>query len=128
MKWIYLLLFIGQIISKSPNVENNQNNIFLSIYENLMLKFPKVDVKPEDFINHLSPDSENFTTALFSIALTVLFGLLVYIVPIYLTEKEHIGPYPLWLHNFYCAADFMGVWVFLNLYKEYKIFYSVYYL
>ena len=95
MKWIYLLLFIGQIISKSPNVENNQNNIFLSIYENLMLKFPKVDVKPEDFINHLSPDSENFTTAWFSIALTVLFGLLVYIVPIYLTEKEHIGPYPL---------------------------------
>ena len=122
MKWIYLLLFIGQIISKSPNAENNQNNIFLSIYENLMLKFPKVDVKPEDFINHLSPDSENFTTAWFSVALTVLFGLLVYIVPIYLTEKEHIGPYPLWLHNFYCAADFMGVWVFLNLYKEYKYF------
>ena len=49
-----------------------------------------------------------------------MFGLLVYIIPIYLTERAHIGPYPLWLHNFYCAADFMGIWVFLEAYKKYN--------
>ena len=113
MKLISFLVLIGEIISK---------NIFLSIYENLILKYPKVEVNPEDFINHLSPDSENFNAAWLSISLTVIFGLLVYIIPIYLTERDHIGPYPLWLHNFYCAADFMGIWVFLEVYKKYNYF------
>ena len=117
MKLIFFLVLIGEMISK-----NISKNIFLSIYENLFLKYPKVEVNPEDFINHLSPDSENFNAAWLSISLTVIFGLLVYIIPIYLTERDHIGPYPLWLHNFYCAADFMGIWVFLEVYKKYNYF------
>ena len=79
-------------------------------------------MKPEDFIYHLSIHSENFKEAWFSVGITVVFGLLVYIIPIYLTEKDHIGPYPLWLHNFYCAADFMGIWVFLEAYKKHHYF------
>ena len=108
--------------NSNSEIENNTKSIFLSIYENLVLEYPKVEVKPEDFIYHLSSESENFKEAWFSIFITVIFGLLVYIIPIYLTEKDHIGPYPLWLHNFYCAADFMGIWVFLEAYKKYHYF------
>ena len=122
MKLIFLLILIAEISNKNSDIENSHKNIFLSIYENLVLKYPKVDVKPEDFIYHLSINSENFKEAWFSVAITVVFGLLVYIIPIYLTEKEHIGPYPLWLHNFYCAADFMGIWVFLEAYEKYHYF------
>ena len=123
MKLIYLLLLILGIITKDSNIESDKKNIFLLIYESLLLKYPKAEVKPEDFITHLSPDSENFNSAWLSISLTVLFGFLVYIIPIYLTERDHIGPYPLWLHNFYCAADFMGIWVFLEAYKKYNYFF-----
>ena len=122
MKSFFLVLLIVETFTKNPNAENVKMNIFLSIYENLFLKYPKVEVKPEDFINHLSPGSENYKQAWISVSLTVFFGLLVYIIPIYLTEKHHIGPYPLWLHNFYCAADFMGIWVFLEAYKKYNYF------
>ncbi len=122
MKIFYLLFLVTEILSTNPEMEKENKNIFISIYENLFLKYPKVDVKPEDFINHLSPDSDNYKEAWISIALTVIFGLLVYIIPIYLTERDHIGPYPLWLHNFYCAADFMGIWVFLEAYKKYNYF------
>ena len=87
-----------------------------------MLKYPKVDVKPEDFIKHLSLDSENCIQSWVTAVLTAFFGFMVYIVPIYLMEKDHMGPYPLWLHTFYCAADFMGAWVFLEAYKKYKFF------
>ena len=120
MKFVYVLLLISEILSTDTIIEKGKKNIFASIYENLFLKYPKVDVKPEDFIKHLSPDSENFKEAWTIISLTVVFGLLVYIIPIYLTERDHIGPYPLWLHNFYCAADFMGIWVFLEAYKKYN--------
>jgi hypothetical protein len=122
MKIFYLLFLVTEILSTNPEMEKENKNILISIYENLFLKYPKVDVKPEDFINHLSPDSENYKEAWISITLTVIFGLLVYIIPIYLTERDHIGPYPLWLHNFYCAADFMGIWVFLEAYKKYNYF------
>ena len=122
MKFIYLFALIVGTLSTNSNIDNTPKNIFISIYKNLFLKYPKVDVKPEDFIKHLSPDSENYQQALISIGLTVIFGLLVYIIPIYLTERDHIGPYPLWLHNFYCAADFMGIWVFLEAYKKYNYY------
>lgn len=122
MKIIFLFILIVEIMSKNSDIENSRKNIFLTVYENLVLKYPKVDVKPEDFIYHLSSESENFKEAWFSVAITVVFGLLVYIIPIYLTEKDHIGPYPLWLHNFYCAADFMGIWVFLEAYKKHHYF------
>ena len=39
-----------------------------------------------------------------------------------MTEKEKVGPYPLWLHTFYCAADFMGIWVFLDAWLKYDHF------
>ena len=122
MKLIFLFILIVEILNKNPDNENSRKNIFLSIYENLVLNYPKVDVKPEDFIYHLSNESENFKEAWNSIGITVILGLLVYIIPIYLTEKEHIGPYPLWLHNFYCAADFMGILVFLEAYKKHHYF------
>ena len=122
MKLFYLLFLTIGIVSKNSKIEKDNKNIFLSIYENLLLKYPKVQVNPEDFITHLDQNSETFNSALLSISLTVFFGLLVYIIPIYLTERDHIGPYPLWLHNFYCAADFMGIWVFLEAYKKYNYF------
>ena len=118
MKLILFLSFIIQVLNKIE--KDTQKNIFISIYENLVLKYPKAEIYPEDFINHLSEDSPNYKEAWISISLTVIFGLLVYIIPIYLTERDHIGPYPLWLHNFYCAADFMGIWVFLENYKSIK--------
>ena len=103
-------------------MEKENRNIFISIYENLTLKYPKVDVKPEDFLNHLSIDSENFIRSWVTVVLTAFFCFMVYVIPIYLMEKDHMGPYPLWLHTFYCAADFMGTWVFLEAYKKYKFF------
>ena len=57
MKLIHLLILIVEILSTHSKIENSQKNTFISIYENLFLKYPKVDVKPEDFIQHLSPDS-----------------------------------------------------------------------
>ena len=41
-------------MSKNSDIENRRKNVFLTIYENLVLKYPQVDVKPEDFIYHLS--------------------------------------------------------------------------
>ena len=93
MKLIVLLILIVEILNKNQDIENNKKNIFLSIYANLVLNYPKV-VKHEDFISHLSPESENFKEAWFSISMTVIFGLLIYFIPIYLTEEEHIDPYP----------------------------------
>ena len=128
MKIFYLLFLVTEILSTNPEMEKENKNILISIYENLFLKYPKVDVKPEDFINHLSPDSENYKEAWISITLTVIFGLLVYIIPIYLTERDHIGPYPLWLHNFFLQ---LILWVFGSFLKHIKniiIFYLLFYL
>ncbi len=113
-------------MNKNSNIEKNSKNIFLSVYENLVLNYPKVDVKPEDVIYHLSSESENYKQAWLIISMTMFCGLLVYIIPIYLTEKDHIGPYPLWLHNFYCAADFMGIWIFLEAYRKHHfLFFAI---
>lgn len=86
----------------------------MNIFERLVSGYPSGDVTPQDFIDHLSAGADGFVSALIAIALAVIFGLLVYIIPIFLTEKEKIGPYPMWLHTFYFAADFMGIWVFLD--------------
>ena len=80
------------------------------------------DVSPQDFIDHLSIGADGWAPAWISVGLAVVFGMLVYIVPIYLTEKEKVGPYPLWMHTFYCAADFMGIWVFLDAWLKYGHF------
>lgn len=86
----------------------------MSFIEKLLSGYPSGGVGPQDFINHLSIGKPGWISAWIAIGITVVFGLLVYIIPIYLTEKDHEGPYPLWLHTFYCAADFMGIWVFLD--------------
>lgn len=92
----------------------------MNIFQKLLSGYPSGDVTPQDFIDHLSFGADGAVAAWIAIALTVVFGLLVYIIPIILTEKEHVGPYPLWLHTFYCAADFMGIWVFLDAYRNYE--------
>ena len=115
-------------MNQNSNIKKNNKSIFSSIYKNLLLNYPKVEVKPEDIIYHLSSGSENYKQAWLIISLTMFCGLLVYIIPIYLTEKDHIGPYPLWLHNFYCAADFMGIWIFLEAYKKHHFFFFCYFI
>ena len=94
----------------------------MNLFEKLVSGYPAGDVTPQDFIDHLSIGADGWIGAWIAIALAVVFGLLVYIIPIFLTEKEKLGPYPLWLHTFYCAADFMGIWVFLDAWKNYNHF------
>ena len=94
----------------------------MNIFERLTSCYPQGDVAPQDFIDHLSIGADGWVGAWIAVGLDVIFGLLVYIIPIYLTEKEKVGPYPLWLHTFYCAADFMGIWVFLDAWLKYDHF------
>lgn len=94
----------------------------MELINKLISGYPTGDVSPQDFIDHLSIGADGWQMAWFSVALAVVFGLLVYIIPIILTEKQHVGPYPLWLHTFYCAADFMGIWVFLDAWMKYDHF------
>ena len=94
----------------------------MNIFERLTSGYPQGDVAPQDFIDHLSIGADGWVGAWIAVGLAVIFGLLVYIIPIYLTEKEKVGPYPLWLHTFYCAADFMGIWVFLDAWLKYDHF------
>jgi len=94
----------------------------MTIIEKLLSDYPTGEVTPQDFINHLSFGAEGATSAWLAIALAVVFGLLVYIIPIVLTEKNHVEPYPLWMHTFYCAADFMGIWVFFDAWIKYDRF------
>ncbi|WP_027431761.1 hypothetical protein [Lachnospira multipara] len=94
----------------------------MNIIEKLISGYPTGDVSPQDFINHLSIGVDGWVSSWIAVALAVIFGLLVYIIPIIITEKDKVGPYPLWLHSFYCAADFMGIWVFLDAWKNYDNF------
>lgn len=94
----------------------------MEFIQKLISGYPTGEVSPQDFIDHLSIGADGWIGAWTAIALAVIFGLLVYIIPIILTEKNHVGPYPLWLHTFYCAADFMGIWVFLDAWKNYNHF------
>lgn len=77
----------------------------MNIFERLVSGYPTGDVAPQDFIDRLSVGADDWIGAWIAIALAVIFGLLVYIIPIFLTEKDKIGPYPIWLHTFYFAAD-----------------------
>ena len=94
----------------------------MGIIEKLISGYPSGDVSPQDFIDHLTIGADGWQMAWLSVARAVVFGLLVYIIPIILTEKDKVGPYPLWLHTFYCAADFMGIWVFLDAWLKYDHF------
>ena len=94
----------------------------MNMIEKLFSAYPLGDVSPQDFIDHLSVGADGWVSAWISVGLAVVFGMLVYIIPIYLTEKEKVGPYPLWMHTFYCAADFMGLWVFLDAWLKFGHF------
>ena len=76
----------------------------MNIIERLVSGYPEGDVSPQDFIDHLSIGADGWIGAWVAVGLVVVFGMLVYIIPIYLTERDRVGPYPLWLHTFYCAA------------------------
>ena len=95
----------------------------MGFIEHLVSGYMPGDCMPQDFIDHLTPGVPGFGAAITAVALAVVFGLLVYIFPIIIMETEHIGPYPLWLHCFYFAADFMGIWVFLDAWRKYQHFY-----
>ena len=80
------------------------------------------DVSGQDFVDHLSIGAPGWVGAWVAVGLAVLFGLLVYVFPVIMTENEHIQCYPLWLHCFYWAADFMGIWVFIHAWAKYDHF------
>ncbi|MDD1332954.1 ABC transporter permease [Lactobacillus delbrueckii] len=90
----------------------------MNIISSLLSKYPADQVTPQDFIDKLTIGNPGWQSAYLAVLLTVIFGLLVYIIPIYLTEKDHQGLYPLYMHTFYCAADFMGIWVFLDTWSK----------
>lgn len=52
----------------------------------------------------------------------LILGFLVCVYSFLIVDCEKSGPYPLWMHTFYCAADFMGIWVFLSAYLRYDHF------
>ena len=72
----------------------------MNIIEKLISGYPTGDVSPQNFIDNLSLESEGYIITYITILFTVIFGLLVYIIPIYLTERDKVGPYPLWMHTF----------------------------
>ena len=67
----------------------------MGVIEKLISAYPSGDVSPTDFIDHLSIGADGWVGAWISVALAVIFGLLVYIIPIVLLEKNKVGPYPL---------------------------------
>lgn len=90
--------------------------------QQLFATYPNIDVTPQDFINALTPGMPGFGVTLTTLLITFLLGFLVYIYSFILVDREKSGPYPLWMHTFYCAADFMGIWVFLCAWLNYGHF------
>ena len=76
----------------------------------------------QDFAYALSPENPAFVPTLVSVLLTFFLGFMVYVYSLLLVIREKSAPYPVWLHTFYCAADFMGIWVFLDAWKNYDHF------
>ena len=89
----------------------------MDILKGLFATYPNgVDVTLQDFVYSLSPDNPAFGMTLFATLFTFFLGFMVYVYSVLLVNREGAGPYPVWMHTFYCAADFMGIWVFLNAY------------
>ena len=55
----------------------------MNILERLISGYPSGDVAPQDFIDHLSIGADGWVGAWIAVGLAVIFGLLVYIIPIY---------------------------------------------
>ena len=81
-----------------------------------------VDLQLSDFTYSLSLQNPDFAMTLTVLLITFLLGFLVYVYSFVLVVREKSAPYPLWMHTFYCAADFMGIWVFFHAWNVYDHF------
>ena len=63
----------------------------MNMIEKLISDYPSGDVSPQNFIDHLTIGADGWIGAWIAIAITAVLGLLVYIIPIYLTEKDKVG-------------------------------------
>ncbi len=88
----------------------------MELIEPLFASYPSpgVEVGLSDFVYSLSPDNPAFALTLATTLVTFFLGFMVYVYSVILVNREGAGPYPVWMHTFYCAADFMGIWVFLS--------------
>ncbi|MDO4545648.1 MAG: ABC transporter permease [Bacillota bacterium] len=75
-----------------------------------------VDLKLEDFVYSLSTQNPHFAETLIVLLITFFLGFMVYVYSFILVDREKSAPYPIWMHTFYWAADFMGIFVFLSAY------------
>lgn len=73
-----------------------------------------VELTLQDFTYSLSSQNPDFGITLATVIVTFILGFLVYVYSFLLVDREGSAPYPIWMHTFYCAADFMGIWVFLS--------------
>lgn len=90
----------------------------MNIINSLFATYPQgVDLQLSDFTYSLSLQNPDFGITLATLLITFILGFLVYVYSFVLVIREKSAPYPLWMHTFYCAADFMGIWVFLAAYQ-----------
>ncbi len=94
----------------------------MKMLKTLFGSYPSHNVVLDNFIQALTPGNPGFAITLLTVIITFILGFLVYIYSFVLVNREGHGPYPLWMHTFYLAADFMGIWVFLNAYLNYQHF------
>ncbi len=87
----------------------------MDVLHGIFASYPQVpNPTYQDFVFALSPENPAFGITLFSTLATFFLGFMVYVYSVLLVNREGAGPYPVWMHTFYCAADFMGIWVFLE--------------
>ncbi|MBR2790640.1 MAG: ABC transporter permease [Eggerthellaceae bacterium] len=86
----------------------------MDLIKSIFATYPDgVDLQLSDFTYSLSTANPYFGITLATLLITFILGFLVYVYSFILVVREKSAPYPLWMHTFYCAADFMGIWVFL---------------
>lgn len=89
----------------------------MNLIKSIFASYPNgVELQLSDFVYSLSTQNPNFGITLFATLFTFFLGFMVYVYSVILVNREKAGPYPVWMHTFYCAADFMGIWVFLSAY------------
>ena len=89
----------------------------MNVIESIFATYPSgVDLTLQDFVTALTPGNPGFGLTLATVLITFFLGFMVYVYSVVLVNHEDAGPYPVWMHTFYCAADFMGIWVFMSAY------------
>lgn len=86
--------------------------------EKIFSTYVDADVLLDDFTYALSTQNPHFAGTLIAMLATFFLGFMVYVYSFILVFREDSAPYPVWLHTFYFAADFMGIWVFLCAYRQ----------